>query len=88
MCVCLPLQISQLHPVAPEYCDEDAAADVAASNQLNVIKATSKEQKHQQQQQCQQLKEAVEPPMAFCWTSVLWTRALQHKNLQVGPCAL
>jgi hypothetical protein len=22
--------------------------------------------------------------MDFCWTSVIWTLALQHKNLQVG----
>jgi hypothetical protein len=24
--------------------------------------------------------------MAFCWTSVLWQLALQHKNTQVQSC--
>jgi hypothetical protein len=25
-----------------------------------------------------------EEPMAFCWSSIIWTRALLHNNPQVG----
>lgn len=75
------VQVSQLHPVAPEFSCNDAGADVAVTSQLNKLKPISREQDREQQQPWD---EACDLPLAFCWSSVLWTRALQHKNLQVG----
>lgn len=74
------LQIIQLHPVSPDFKSLDAETDVAISGQMNLLKITSADQ--QQQQQLEQDSNG-SVTLAFCWTSVIWTRALQHKNLQV-----
>lgn len=79
------VQISQLHPVAPEYASADAESDVAISNQINLLSVTSKAQHQQRQEQGQAVGDGL--PLSFCWSQVLWTRALQHKNLQVGEAA-
>jgi hypothetical protein len=79
------LQISQLHPLAPEFAQEDAAADVAHSSKMNqLIRAQDGAAAQNGGQQQQQPEQGDALPMDFCWTSVIWTLALQHKNLQVG----
>lgn len=86
LCTVLAVQVSQLHPPAPEFAQDDVAADVALSSEMNLLRrgkqtgaaAADPEAEQQQQRQLGEL------PMALCWTSVIWTLALQHKNLQVG----
>lgn len=73
------LQISQLHQPAAAYAAEDATADVASSKKLDVLSKGKQVMTAATVQQVQ-----LQEPMAFCWSSVIWTRALQHKNLQVG----
>lgn len=75
-------QVAQLHPPAAAYAAEDPAADVASSKKLDPLSRGK--------QQLGSHRERV-VPMPFCWSSIVWTRALQHKNLQVrmfvGPGA-
>jgi hypothetical protein len=79
------LQISQLHPPAPEFAQEDAAADVAHSSKIKqLIRAKDGAAAQDGGKQQQQAEQGDALPMDFCWTSVIWTLALQHKNLQVG----
>lgn len=71
-------QISHLHGVADRFAEEDAAGDVATSSKLNVLgKGQPAAQPANKQQQL------LGEPMAFSWSSIIWTRALQHSNLQV-----
>jgi hypothetical protein len=79
----LSLQISQLHPPALEFAQEDAAADVAHSSKMNQL-IRAKDGAAAQESSLQQLAEQGDTlPMAFGWSSVIWTLALNHKNLQV-----
>lgn len=79
----LLLQISQLHPAAREFAQEDAAADVAHSSKMNQLIRAKDGAAPQEDGQQQPAEQGDALPMAFCWTSVIWTLALQHKNLQV-----
>ena len=53
---------------------------MASSKKLNLLsrgqQAATPASQQQQQGQQQQL--------GFCWSSIIWTQALQHNNLQVG----
>ncbi|WIA08744.1 hypothetical protein OEZ85_008167 [Tetradesmus obliquus] len=81
-------QISQLHPAAREFAQEDAAADVAHSSKMNQLIRAKDGAAPQEDGQQQPAEQGDALPMAFCWTSVIWTLALQHKNLQVQRMAL
>eukprot|EP00775_Hariotina_reticulata_P006297 gene6297-6532_t len=87
--------VSQLHPAADEFAAEDADTDVACSTALNKLRLQSPPQApgagpteadHGPLDSPPSTGRAL--PMAFCWTSVLWQLALQHKNLQVQRMAL
>lgn len=73
----ISMQISQLHRPAAAYAAEDPAADVATSKKLNLLSRGPQAVQPASQQQDQQ-------PLPFCWSSIIWTQALQHSNLQVG----
>jgi hypothetical protein len=81
-------QISQLHPPAPEFAQEDAAADVAHSSKMNQLIRAKDGTAAQRGGQQPAAAQGDALPMDFCWTSVIWSLALQHKNLQVGNLSL
>jgi hypothetical protein len=72
------VQISHLHRPAAAYASEDPAADIPTAGKINPLSRGMQALQPPSQQQQQQSE-----PMAFCWSSILWTQALQHSNLQV-----
>lgn len=74
-CVCCGcLQVSHLHKPAAAFAAEDPAADVRSGSKINPLgRGVQAVQPGAQQQE----------PLAFCWSSIIWTQALQHTNLQV-----
>ncbi|KAF8072749.1 TARBP1 [Scenedesmus sp. PABB004] len=87
-------QVSTLHPAAPEFAGEDAAADVAHSGAMNRIKRAQAGQQAPGGGTMPQGGDGAGAgadaplPLAFEWTRVLWELALRHKNLQVQRMAL